>query len=199
MPRPPAHVRPLTASERSEIDRLVRSGADTRVVRRAQMIRLSSQGLPPSQIADMWNVHCQTVLRTIAKFNGHGLESLKDKPRAGRPPKTTDRYVTILKEAVACSPRDLGYPFSSWTLDRLREHLGRKVGILLHPAYLSRLMARHGIVYRRPKHVMAHLRNAQEYDEKKTLLDFLKKTRLAPKRPSTCCTSMSVRFTSTRP
>ena len=73
MPRPPVHVRPLTASERPEIDRLVRSGADSRVVRRAQMIRLSSQGMPAGQIAGLWNVHCQTVLRTISKFNAHGL------------------------------------------------------------------------------------------------------------------------------
>jgi len=199
MPRPPVHVRPLTASERPELDRLVRSGADARVVRRAQVIRLSSQGMPAIQIADLWNVHCHTVLRIISKFNAQGLGSLKDKPRTGRPPKTTERYVTILKEAVVRCPRDLGYPFSSWTLDRLREHLGRQAGILLHPAYLSRLMARHRIVYRRPKHVMAHLRNAQEYDEKKALLDFLKKTRLAPRRTSSCCTSTSVRFTSTRP
>ena len=199
MSRPPAHVRVLKASEQTELNRLVRNGMDSRVVRRAQMIRLSHQGLPVRRIAEMWNVHRLTVLRTITKFNLHGLDSLKDKPRSGRPPKTTQRYVAILKEAVGCSPRDLGYPFSSWTLDRLREHLGRKLDILLHPAYLSRLMARHGIVYRRPKHVMAHLRNRQDYDEKRALLDFLKKTREARKRTSSCCTSMSVKFTSTRP
>ena len=98
MPRPFAHVRPLKASERTELDRLVRSGADSRVVRRAQMIRLSSQQVPAGQIAGMWNVHCQTVLRTISKFNVHGLESLKDKPRVGRPPKTTLEHALVVQK-----------------------------------------------------------------------------------------------------
>lgn len=199
MPRQPAHVRPLSPSEQKHLDQLVRHGANAPEVRRAQMIRMSSQGKKAAEIAAMWGLNTQSVLRILRRFNGEGMDCLRDKPRSGRPPKTTQRYVATLKQAVGGSPRDLGYPFSSWTLERLREHLARESGILLHPAYLSRLMARQGIVYRRPKHVMAHLRNPQEYDEKKALLDFLKKTRLGPKRTSNCCTSTSVRFTSTRP
>jgi transposase len=189
----------LKSQEQAELDQIIRCGANARQVRRAQMIRMSSLGKSAAEIAEVWNIHVRSVLRILRNFHQEGIASLEDKPRSGRPPKTTELYVAVLKEAVASSPRDMGYPFSSWTLDRLREHLGRKVGILLHPSYLSRLMARHEIVYRRPKHVMAHLRNAQEYDEKKALLDFLKKTRSSPKRTSTCCTSTSVRFTSTRP
>lgn len=198
MPRPPAHVRALSLSEQKQLEQVVRHGSNAAEVRRAQMIRMSSQGDRAAEIAAAWGLNAQSVLRILRRFNREGMDCLRDKPRSGRPPKTTQRYVAILKQAVSGSPRDLGYPFSSWTLGRLREHLAQECGILLHPAYLSRLMARHGIVYRRPKHVMAHLRNAQEYDEKKALLDFLKKTRLGPKRTSTCCTSTSVRFTSTR-
>ena len=81
----------------------------------------------------------------------------------------------------------------------LREHLGRQTRILFSPAHLSRLMADNGIVYRRPKHGMAHLRDSQEYDEKKAFLEFIKKGRCVQKPPLTCSTSMSVRFTSTQP
>ena len=59
-------------------------------------------------------------------------------------------------------------------------------------------VAKNGIVYRRPKHSMTHLRDPQEYDEKKAFLAFVKKGRLAHERPSTCSTSTSVRFISTR-
>jgi transposase len=83
--------------------------------------------------------------------------------------------VELLQRLVMKSPRELGYPFSSWTLDRLREHLTRVTGVILHPLYLSRLMGRHGIVYRRPKHVMSHLRDPKDYGEKKAILEFLKK------------------------
>lgn len=194
----PVYVRKLTKSERAELSCLIRSNQDARVVRRAQMVRLSSQGRKSVEIADMWGVTGATVLRTIQNFNSEGLESLADKLRKGRPRKTTNRYVSLLKEAVQKSPRDFGYPFSSWTLKRLREHLGHKTGTLLNPCYLSQLMAREGIVYRRPKHVMAHLRNAKDYNEKKAVLEFLKNAQSKGTPPSSCSTSTNVKFTCTR-
>ena len=195
----PVFVRTLTADERKALSRLIRRERDARIVRRAQMIRLSAAGIPVPKISALWDVNDQTVRRTIQRFEAEGLAGLRDKPRKGRPAKKTDRYVALLKEAVQRSPRDLGYPFSSWTLERLREHLALQTGIQLHPNSLSRIMAENDIVYRRPKHSMAHLRDPEEYDEKKAILDFLKKGPFAPQPASSYSTSMSVRFTSTRP
>lgn len=195
----PVFVRALTAAEKKDLSQLIRRDRDVRVVRRAQMIRLSADGMTPPQIAAMWDVNDQTVRRTIQRFEAEGIAALKDKPRKGRPPKKTDRYVALLKEAVDANPRDMGYPFSCWTLARLREHLARQTGIILHPNYLSRIMADNDIVYRRPKHGMEHLRDPQEYDEKKAIVEFLKKGRHVASLPSTCSTSMSVKFISTQP
>jgi transposase len=194
----PIFVRKLTKTEQAKITRLIRSNEDARIARRAQMIWLSSQGKKTVEIAEMWGITGATVLRTIQNFNTKGLISLADKPRKGRPRKTTDRYVRLLKEAVQKSPRDFGYPFSSWTLDRLREYLGQKTGTLLNPCYLSQLMAREGIVYRRPKHVMAHLRNTKDYNEKKAILEFLKNAQSKGAPTSTFSTSTNVKFTCTR-
>jgi transposase len=191
-------VRAPTELEQEALARLVRSNGNTRVVRRAQMVRLSAQGQTSGQIAGLWNLSPLTVVRIVKRFNSEGLASLQDKPRSGRPRKATNRYVELLQGLVMKSPRELGYPFSSWTLDRLREHLTRVTGVILHPLYLSRLMGRHGIVYRRPKHVMSHLRDPKDYDEKKAILEFLKKTRRIGPVPSICCSSMSRRFISTR-
>jgi len=153
----PVFVRKLTKTEQAKIARLIRSNEDARVVRRAQMIRLSSQGKKNAEIAE-----------------------------------------SLLKEAVQKSPRDFGYSSSSWTLDRLREYLGQQTGTLLNPRYLSQLMARQGIVYRRPKHVMAHLRNAKDYNEKKALLEFLKNAQSKAAPTSTFSTSTNVKFTCTQ-
>jgi len=195
----PLFVRELTQVEREELTRLIHSNGDARIVRRAQMIRLSAEGKIASQIAALWDVTGEAVRRTIHRFNAEGIAGLADKPRQGRPPKKTDRYVALLKEVVETNPRDFGYPFSSWTLERLREHLARQTHIVLSPAYLSQVMADNDIVYRRPKHSMEHLRDPQEYDEKKAFLEFVKRGRFAPQPPSICSTSMSARFTSTRP
>jgi transposase len=192
-------ARRLTAGERKELTRLVRAGLDARVVRRAQMVRLSSQGQTAAQIAALWAVSGPGVRKILNRFNREGIAGLADRPRRGRPRKTDDRYVELLKRAVSANPRDLGYAFSCWTLDRLREHLARKTRVVLSAVHLSRLMAEHDIVYRRPKHGMTHLRDPKEYDEKKAVLAFLKKGLPARTPPSTCSTSTSVRFTSTRP
>ena len=128
------------------------------------------------------------------------IDRLAERARKGRPAKTDDRYVALLKEAVQADPHELGYVFGCWTLDRLREHLARRTRVILSAPHLSRLMAKHQVVYRRPRHGMTHLRDPREYDEKKAFLAFVKRGRCAasPAR-STCCTSTSVRFTSTRP
>ena len=169
------------------------------MVRRAQMIRLSSKVKTATEIAALWEISGQGVRKIINRFNREGIAGLANRPRQGRPRKTNERYVEMLKQAVKINPRDVGYPFSCWTLDRLREHLARRTRIILSVPHLSRLMAEHNIVYRRPKHGMTHLRDPQEYQEKKAFLEFVKKGPCVLNRPSNCSTSTSVRFISTRP
>jgi transposase len=195
----PLFVRQLTASERRELTKLIRGGTDGRVVRRAQMIRLSGEGRTAAQIAALWAVSGQCVRKVINRFNREGVAGLAERARKGRPAKTDEHYVGLLKQAVQSSPHELGYPFGCWTLDRLREHLARRTRVILSAPHLSRLMAKHQVVYRRPKHGMTHLRDPREYDEKKAFLAFVKKGRSARTPASTCSTSTSVRFTSTRP
>ena len=195
----PLFVRALGGAERKELRQLVRNGLDARVVRRAQMVLLSAEGKVASEIAGLWAITAQGVRKIVNRFNREGVAGLSDRPRKGRPPKTDERYVELLKQAVQTAPHELGYPFSCWTLARLREHLARKTRVILCPQHLSRLLAKHGVVYRRPKHGMTHLRDPAEYNEKKAFLAFVKKGRCAASPASTCCTSTSVRFTSTRP
>jgi len=192
-------LRMLTSDERKELKRLIRTGKNARVVRRVQMVLLFSEGMPASEIGALWATSAQTVRLVLKRFNREGIAGLVDRPRRGRPRKTNDRYVELLKEAVQKNPRDFGYPFSCWTLDRLREHLAKKTHVIMSVPHLSRLLAEHKIVYRRPKHDMSHLRDPQEYSEKKAFLEFVKKGRQNQTQPSTCSTSMSVKFTSTRP
>lgn len=195
----PLFVRALRAQETRELQRLLHHETDARIVRRAQIIRLSARGRTPSEIADILERSCCGIRKIINRFNAEGIPSLADKPRVGRPRKRTDRYVSLLKEAVQANPRDLGYPFTCWTLERLREHLARKTKIVLSPPHLSRLMAENEIVYRRPKHGMGHLRDSKEYDEKKAFLEFVKRGRCVPQPRSICCTSTSVKYISTQP
>jgi hypothetical protein len=51
--------------------------------------------------------------------------------RAGRPIVATAEYRVSLVKAIKTSPRDLGYPFTVWTITRIRAHMAREMKTLL--------------------------------------------------------------------
>jgi transposase len=168
-------LRPVSEAERGDLERLVRSNPDARILRRAQIIRLRLLGHKHGEIAELLGVSPPTVAAAIRRFNEGGIAGLADRPRSGRPPRVTESYIEALKGAVRTAPTEWGYEFSTWSLGRLREHLGRETGIWITEVHLWRLMGKHGLVYRRPRHDLSHLRDPAEYEQKKGMLDLLKK------------------------
>ena len=200
MGSPRLFARQLTGKERQQLTDAVRHSKSAAVVRRCQMILMSRQGLGPSAIARLCSASCSGVRKIINLFNRGGFAALQDKPhKGGRPRKTDDRYVALLKQAVQSDPREMGYVFGCWTLQRLREHLARKTRVIISTGYLGRLMAENQLVYRRPKHGMTHLRDPKEYNDKKAFLEFVKGGPVQRTQPSICSTWTNVRFISTRP
>jgi transposase len=197
---PRLFARELIGKERQQLPDAVRHSKSAAVARRCQMVLMSRQGLCPSEIAKLCSASCSGVRKIINLFNRGGLAALQDKPhKGGRPRKTDDRYVALLKQAVQSDPREMGYIFGCWTLERLREHLARKTRVIISTGYLGRLMAENQLVYRRPKHGMTHLRDPKEYNDKKAFLAFVKKGPVQRTQPSICSTWTNVRFISTRP
>ena len=93
-------------------------------------------------IAKLCSASCSGVRKIINLFNRGGVAALRDKPHeGGRPRKTDDRYLALLKQAVQRDPREMGYVFGCWTLERLREHLARKTRVIISTGHLARLMA----------------------------------------------------------
>ena len=95
----------------------------------------------------------------------------------GAPAKANAEYIAKLKRAVASDPRELGYRFSVWSVERLQKYLVEQTGVELSPIYLHDLMRKHDIVYRKPKHTLEHKQDPEEVSQKKRLLEFLKKKR----------------------
>lgn len=174
MPRR-TELRPVSKAERAELEELVRSNPDSRILRRAQIVRLRLLGRKHCEIAELLGVSPPTVPAAIRRFNEGGISALADRPRSGRPPRVTEAYGDEMKSAVRTPPRELGYEFSTWSLGRLREHLGQKTGIWISATHLWRLMGKQGLVYRRPRHDLSHMRDPVEYKRKKAMLDQLKK------------------------
>ena len=65
----PLFVRTLKEQEARELRQLIRSDGDARIVRRAQVVRLSARGKTPSEIAEILERSCSGVRKIINRFN----------------------------------------------------------------------------------------------------------------------------------
>lgn len=176
MMKRPKHVHPLSDSELTELQQVIAKHPKPRVRVRAIMIRMSHEGLSAPEIATLLGVSRQTVLHQIQRYEDSGIIGIEDRPRPGAPAKANAEYIAKLKEAVASDPRELGYLFSVWSVERLQKHLVGQTGVELCSTYLHQLMQKHDIVYRKPKHALEHKQDPEEVSQKQHLLEFLKKT-----------------------
>ena len=97
-------------------------------------------------------------------------------------------------------PAELGYAFTLWTVERLIEHMVRETAIRLSPTTFRVLLKKHDYVYRRPKHDLKALQDAEARAQADQWLEAQKRGRspatwsssLWMKRPSAstrCCES----------
>lgn len=142
-------LRTLTTQEQTEIDRLSRSRtAHARLVERARIVRLASQGQGVSAIARRLKVSRPTVYTWLTRFNGTGLAGLQDEPRSGRPPTYTSEQVGVVIETALTKPEKLGLPFASWTLDRLETYLNEQRGLAIKRSRIDELLIAEGLRWR---------------------------------------------------
>src|ERR671916_1474455 len=125
-------LRDLTAEEASAVESLARSRtAPARRVERARIVWRASHSEAPPTIAEALGLDAETVRRRIRRFNAEGLAAFDDHYRSGRPATYSPDEVATVIAAALTSPRSLGLPFASWTLDRLPAPLPGHEGIAM--------------------------------------------------------------------
>jgi len=142
-------VRELTDEENEQIKRLAHARtAPVRLMERARMIWLASQGRRVSAIAADLHVTAETVRLWLKRFNAAGLEGLKDAPRSGRPATYTPEQVGEVIAAALTNPQELALPFGCWTLDRLQAYLNEEKGIPIKRSRIDDLLIAEGLRWR---------------------------------------------------
>ena len=174
--KPPRFVRSLTAKERRQIEELFQRGPNARVRRRAQAVRLSAMGYAVAEIVEILGCNRQTVHNWFNAFEAGGCDALFDRSRSGRPAMATIDYRSRLVQAVKANPRDLSYPFTVWTVTRLRAHMAKEMNILLSESRVRQIMKEEGLVFKRPKHTLADKRDEDAFAEVRDILDRAKKS-----------------------
>ena len=147
---PPVCLRELTAEEASAVESLARSRtAVARRVERARIVLRASRGETPPAIAAALGLDAETVRRRIRRFNAEGLAAFDDHHRSGRPATYSTDVVAVVIAAALTSPRRLGLPFASWTLDRLAAYLLEHKGITMRRSRIDEILLAEGLRWHR--------------------------------------------------
>jgi len=177
----PFFVGPLSRSERAQIGKLRKRPPNLDVYRRTQAVHLSSQRLGVQQIAEIVGRSRVTVTRWLHEFDTHGLRALWPGKSTGRPPKADVEFQAALADAVEQNPRDLGYPFTRWSVDLLTEHLRRKTHVAVSCSTVYHTLKRLGYRYGCPKLDLKHRQDPKEIARaKRQKRAALKKRKPAP-------------------
>jgi hypothetical protein len=80
-----------------------------------------------------------------------------------------------LEETLDQDPRELGYRFAIWTVERLRDHLRLQMGVEMSVKRLGEIILERGYVYRRPKHDLKNLQDPEAKAQAEQRLEELKK------------------------
>ena len=116
------YVVTLSAAQRAELGSLIRKGTTSaRVLARARVLLLASEGWTDDQVATSVHVGTTTVERLRKRFVEEGLDAtLHERPRAGGTPKLDGKQEALLV-ALAWSEPPQGR--TKWTMQLLADKL----------------------------------------------------------------------------
>jgi transposase len=172
---PKAQDYQLTREEMKAIEKAIKSDKRSEVVQRCIAVRLLHLGHKPEQVAKMQAVSKPTIYSWFQHWQSGGVEALANLPKSGRPPKADDAYSLALMDVIEKEPKEFGYEFMMWTVERLSAHLEKKTGIFLSESRLRALIKRKGYRYRRPKYDLGHLQDKEAKSKASARLNELKK------------------------
>lgn len=147
------------------------------VRQRATAIRLLARGDRLPSVAEVMAVTEASVYKWWHRYQTGGIEGLANQPK-GRPQTKADAaYLEALDTVIEQDPGELGYDFAIWTVERLRDHLARVTGVTLSDGHLRVVMRQQDYVYRRPKHELTSLQDAEAKAAARIELETLTKGR----------------------
>jgi transposase len=121
--RPEVFVRPLSMAEGQRLQRIGRTAKDPVRLRRAIVVLMSAQGQSVPDIVHLLDCSPEYARGVIHDFNDIGFKALDPKWSGGRPKTISERARRRICLIARCCPRDLGLPFSVWSLSKLAAHL----------------------------------------------------------------------------
>jgi transposase len=146
----------LTESQRHTLAEIMQYEAIPRARVRAPGILLSSQGRKIKEIAKIYQVDSDTVAPWIKQGEQHGVASLYEKPRSGRPRKLTPEAQALARQYSKEEPR---------CLQQVIERLHQKTAKRLSLSSLKRLAKKARLRWKRVRKSLKSLRDPEEFSQ----------------------------------
>lgn len=166
----------LNDEQLAEVEQAINHAPLPEVRQRAIALHLLHRGHAPEGVAEMLVVAPSTIWNWHRRYRAEGVNGLANRAKSGRPAKADDQYLAEVDRALDTDPRELGYAFSVWTINKLRKHLEKQTGILLSYTRFRALLSKYDYVYRQQKHDLSDLQDADAKAAAEDFLDWLKKS-----------------------
>ena len=127
---------------------------DKKWYRRLMIIKLSGQGHQVKQLADMFNLHANTVREYIGRYNEGGITGLAPMPISGRRPAVNwsqEQWLELLNQAPS-DFEQLETGAQNWTQEMIANYLQAYHQVNLTQATISQLLRQAGVRWKRAKH-----------------------------------------------
>jgi transposase len=137
------------------IDQAQRTG-NIRMIKRLLCILAVADGKPYLEIAQTLRVTQESIRLWVNKALLKGIDSLKSKKSAGRPPKLTKTQRKELDKLITEGPAKAGFPGACWRSPMIQILIYEKFGILYSVSYIPQLLKNMGFSYQKAKFVSDH-------------------------------------------
>ena len=148
------YVQPLTDGQRALLEQTMQEDPSFRARSRAHGLLLRAAGTTIKAIAKTSQVHRVTVSTWIKQWEPHGVQSLPDQPRSGRPSKLTPDEQAIAQPYIKEEPR---------SLQGVVERLAHKTEKRLSISTLKRLAKKARLRWKRVRKSLKKLRDPDAF------------------------------------
>jgi len=120
----------LKVAQLGELQQALRSRTTSVSLRqRSELIWLLAGGASLAEASEWVGLHYTNAHIWAKRFLKSGIVGLTDRSKPGRPRVYGKEVDTEVIKAAAARPKDLGLPFTTWSLPKLQEYLSQQPGL----------------------------------------------------------------------
>jgi transposase len=141
------------------LERIARSDANARTVRRAQALLWLHTGESVGSVARRLGLSRRTIYKVVERYQARTAEPVAqrvaDRPHPGRPATKRERVARVVNTLLKQKPSRYGYRAAVWSTPMLRRQAERRLHMPVSRRTVRRALRHLRHRYKRPRYVLA--------------------------------------------